>query len=61
MEAISKKIVIYSANVSEKRSKILEKSGKNQGIPCGKKCGYPADVETLVKMQLPKVVTVRES
>ena len=37
MEYIKK---IYS-NVSGKRLKILEKSGKNQGIPCGKKCRYP--------------------
>ena len=31
----------YSSNVPGKRSKILEKSGKNQGISHGKKCRYP--------------------
>ena len=29
------------SNVSGNRLKILEHSGKNQGIPSGKKCRYP--------------------
>ena len=35
------KNINYSANVSGKRLKILEKTGKNQGISHGKKCRYP--------------------
>ena len=41
------KDIIYSSNVSGKRSKILEKSGKNQGIPCGEKCRYPVNLGKL--------------
>ena len=38
----NKKIIYYS-NMSGKRSTILEKSGKNQGISSGRKSGNPDD------------------
>ena len=44
-----RKIHIYYSNVSGKRSKILEKSGENQGIPSGTKCRNHVKVNSTQK------------